>query len=308
MSKKRRNRKCTPTSWYGDRFWQSSNFNQRTYLKNLGWIRDLAINRFRWVGLPDTCNVRYLETMLLQNGIATIAHPDGKDIMWLSLQATYTNDIDMYGEPVKWKALGIDGRTNFACTRENAVICFENSSFDNPWNGIELLARKLTHYDRTEDINLSHQQTPWLLTAPQERRQELVNVFKQIAGGETAILADDHFRDGMDISVIKTDVPLVVDELQKGKNNIWLEVYRYLGIDHLAFQKGERMIEDEANGNRKPTAVKLLDSLSARRKCCDELNERFGLDVHVYANDDWESYNWAYEHDERSLDENGGRI
>jgi len=34
--------------------------------------------------------------------------------------------------------------------------------------------------------------------------------------------------------------------------------------------------------------------LQARRQACDALNRRFGLNIEVYFNDDWESYNYNY--------------
>ena len=54
------------------------------------------------------------------------------------------------------------------------------------------------------------------------------------------------------------------------------------------------MIEDEARANTAPTNIMLLDCLQARRQACETLNKRFGLDINVYFNDDWESYNFNY--------------
>ena len=62
----------------------------------------------------------------------------------------------------------------------------------------------------------------------------------------------------------------------------------------MAFEKGERMIEDEARANTAPTNVMLLDCLQARRQFCDVVNKRFDLDISVYFNDDIESYNFNY--------------
>ena len=68
----------------------------------------------------------------------------------------------------------------------------------------------------------------------------------------------------------------------------------FLGIPHLAFEKGERMIEDEARANTAPTNIMLLDCLQARRQFCNEVNKKFGLNIAVYFNEDWESYNFNY--------------
>lgn len=292
-----RNRRKKESGFFGNNYWQSSAFNQRVFAKNLDWIESLAINRFRWVGLPKSCDPRFLEQTLLRYGMATICHEKNMPDAWLTLQAAQTGRYNMYGVPVEWQAMGYDGVTNFGCTEDNGVIVYDTSSRVPNWNAMEIYARKLTHYERTEDINLTHQQTPWVLTAPSEKKQELVNFYKQVAGGEPAILGDDSLRQAITVNAVKTDVEFIVPTLNVAKQNLWSEIYRFLGIEHLAFEKGERMIQEEARGNAAPTTIKLMDSLTARRKACDELNQRFGLNVEVFFNDDWESYNFNYEND-----------
>jgi len=54
------------------------------------------------------------------------------------------------------------------------------------------------------------------------------------------------------------------------------------------------MIEDEARANTAPTDIMLLDCLQARREFAAEANRLYGLDIHVYFNQDLESYNYNY--------------
>ena len=61
--------------FYGDNYFQSSAWNQRTYAMYRNWIYAIALTRFKWVNLPPTCNERYLEWTLLNQGVATIAFP-----------------------------------------------------------------------------------------------------------------------------------------------------------------------------------------------------------------------------------------
>ena len=96
------------------------------------------------------------------------------------------------------------------------------------------------------------------------------------------------------LKVIDTKVPLITEELARSHQNVLNQALLYLGIPHLAFEKGERMIEDEARANTAPTNIMLMDCLQARREFCDKVNEKFDLDVHVYFNEDLESYNFNY--------------
>lgn len=288
------------SDFFGDRFWQSSAFNQRVYAKNLDECLALAMNRFRWVNLPDTCDARYLEWQLHTKGFATICYDENTPDVWLSLMVTLNNDYNMYGLPTNWQAMGDNGKANFRVeAAKNGEMVYYSNTRCNPWTALEIYARKLTHYERTEDINLSHQHKPWVFIAPQEKRQELVNLLKQVDGGEPAVLGDGKFLDLVEkITAIDTKVPLVTEELALSKMNVYWDLLRYLGIPHLAFEKGERMIEDEARANSAPTNIMLLNCLQARRDAIAKLRKISSMfdDTEVVFNDDWESYNYNYRH------------
>lgn len=203
----------------------------------------------------------------------------------------------MYGLPTKWRAVGYDGQTDYTVTEFNGAVCFYSYARVSPWNALEIYARKMTHYERTEDVNLTQQMRPFIGIAPQEKRLELVNLLKQVQGGEPAILGDEGLSKLVDnIKVIDTQVPLITEELARSHQNVLNQALLYLGIPHLAFEKGERMIEDEARANTAPTNIMLLDCLNARREFCAEMNRRFGMELEVYFNEDLESYNFNYTH------------
>lgn len=293
MSRKNRQRRG---EFLGDRFWQTDSYNARTFQKNFDLLLSLALNRFRWEGLPDTCDSRYLEWTLHRNGIATLSYDANQPTrVFTTLQAMPYGEYNMYGLPTRWRAVGFDGITDYECGNENGILCYYSNSRISPWNALEIYARKMAHYERTEDVNLSQQMKPFIGIAPQEKRLELVNLLKQVEGGEPAILGDSGLLDLVNnVTVIDTKVPIITEELARSHQNVLNQALLYLGIPHLAFEKGERMIEDEARANTAPTNVMLLDCLKARRDFCDTANTRFGLDISVYFNEDLESYNYNY--------------
>ena len=295
MGKRNRKRK---EGFFGDHFWQTDSYNFRTYHKNLDMLLSLAVNRFRWEGLPDTCDARYLEKTLHRNGIATLSFDDTQPTrIYTTLQALPFGEYNMYGIPTAWSAVGYDGKTRYDVTNANGVLCYYSNSRISPWNALEIYARKMAHYERTEDVNLSQQMKPFIGIAPQEKRQELVNLIKQVEGGEPVILGDHGLENLVDnIKVIDTKVDLITEELARSYQNVLNQSLLYLGIPHLAFEKGERMIEDEARANTAPTNIMLLDCLKSRREFADKVNEKFDLDIHVYFNEDIESYNFNYTH------------
>lgn len=292
MGYKRKNKNC---DFVSGNYWQAEDYNRRAYIKYLTWICKLAINRFRWVGLPDTCNVRVLETTLLTNGIAAISMPDDVDA-WFSLPAAIQSPLSIYGEPVRWRCIGVNG-DSFSSGIERGAIVYNSKARMGIWNAITLNARKMAHYDRTEDINLSAQKTPWLLTTDDEHKRDLINILNQIAVGEIAVAGTNSLVESVKVGAINLDVPFKGAELGAAKRVLWSEILNLLGIPSLPYEKGERMIEAEALGNEAPTNIMLLDALDARREACKRLNDEFGLDVNVYFNRDFESYNFNYMRD-----------
>ena len=73
----------------------------------------------------------------------------------------------------------------------------------------------------------------------------------------------------------------------------------------MAFEKGERMIEDEARANSAPTNLSLLNCLQARRQFAAWMNSEFGMQLECVFNDDYESYNWNYLHNVESMAQDG---
>lgn len=291
-----KNRRKLKEGFYTDAYWQSANYNQRAFVKNLDMLLSIAINRFRWIGLPDTCDARFLEKALHRNGVATLSHKKDDAVpVWTTLTAAPFGTFNMYGLPTQWQAIGFDGMTHYDCDDSNGELCYYSYTRVSPWNALEIYARRLAHYERTEEINLTQQMRPFIGIAPQEKKLELVNLLKQVQGGEPAIIGDNGLSNLVDnVKVLDLQVPLVVEELAQGYQNCLNQALLWLGVPHLAFEKGERMIEQEARANTAPTDIMLLDCLQARREFCAKVNRKFGLDVQVYYNEDLESYNFNY--------------
>lgn len=287
-------------------YWQSGNANQRTYMYYCDVILKMALTRFRWLNLPPTCDERYLEFTLVTQGIASIAFPHKMRGTFLSLQCAPQGQPNMYDRPNKWLAIGQNG-TRYSCNRESGVIVFDNETRYPLMNGIMLYANELTHLRITRRMNRLHQQIPFIMTGPQEKQQDMVNMFKQVAGGEPAILATDDIQQ-IKYEALSTGVQYIGEELAVDEQNIWSRIYTMLGIPNTTM-KQERQTEDEIRAQESPAELVLESSLMERRKAAKELNERFGayLDapVEVIRRQDNESQNWNLLHNLKSQMEAG---
>lgn len=265
------------------KLWQSSQLNmafKNTYLRRLETI---ALNRYHWIGLPETCNERYLELQLLCNGVASIAHPKEQPGIFYSTQAAQVGQQNVYDNPVSWVSFGNNG-WRFPANWSNGVLVYDNRLRYPVFASLDAYARLLCQYDIALLGNLNAQKVSWLLKGEQTQINTMNQVLKQVLGGEPALVATNGI-DAIDISAISLQVPFIGEQLNAAKQQTWTDALALLGVDSLP-KKSERMIEDEVLANNEPVSLVGLDGLNCRREAAEKLNKRFGLDIRVV---------WAYD-------------
>ena len=270
MSKSRKMRRRN--SFGLDNYWQTSDYNSALFMMYRQQIIKLAMNRFKWINLPPTCNERYLEMTLLFQGIATIAFPSKQRGTFYSTQVAQMSPPNVYDNPTKWLSVGNNG-WRFKCSNRNGVIVWDNRARYPLMQMVDMWARELVDIRRTKQLNRMHVKTPYLIKCSPEQEQQAENIYKQMAGGEPAIITTTGIEN-IDIDVIKTDVPYLGEELTAEEINTWQQIYQMLGIENLTF-KAERMVQDEVNKRDEPSDLMALDGLNCRREACEQLNERF---------------------------------
>lgn len=306
--KKRRGQESSPY------YWQTEEYNQLCLQVNIDMLLAIAVNRFRWEGLPPTCDPRYLEIQLHRSGIATICHDADTPDVWQTLMAAPQGEWNDYGIPTEWRARGYND-TDYKVTPATGELVYYSQTRLNPWGAIMQYAVKLTHIQRTSDVNLMHQQHPWVMLMPREKQIELANIFKQISGYEPAILGDSANKALLELNegncfTLDLKVPFLGKELTEQYQNVLNQYLLFMGVPHIMFEKSERMITEEATAGNSTTNILLKNCLDARRWACRQLRELapsvFG-DLQVYLNDDWESYNYNYLNNRALLDENNAQ-
>lgn len=292
---------CLPRNYV-----QSIDLNERLYMYYRNLITQMAMSRYRWINLPKTCDERYLELQLLLNGMATIAFPKKMEGTFMSLQVCGNGRPNMYDIPSQWTALGQNG-TRFTCDNTNGVIVYDNATRYPIMEGIDLYARELAQIRLVKRTNRFHQMMPFILKGEQTKRQDMVNLFRNVANGEPAILATSGI-DQLEYEVLNTGVEYREHEIAEDELFVWNQVFFMLGSPNLPF-KAERQTEDEISAQEKPATLVSLNSLNERRKAADKLTERFGDMLEgpirvVWAQDNL-SKNWNLLHDVKEMYEVG---
>lgn len=270
MSKSKRNR--NGLMWGQDTYWATGAYNTRLFQMYRQQIMELALVRFQWLNLPATCDERYLEWTLLTQGVATIAYPRKQPGVFYSTQVAYASPLNVYDNPTKWQSIGNNG-WRFAASNRTGVLVWDNRYRVPIIDWVDIWARELVDIMRTMQMNRMHQKIPYILKGPQEKKLDMINLYKQVAGGEPAVIGTNGL-DVIDMTVLQTNVPYIGADLYSAWQNQWNAIYQGLGISNLPF-KQERQIEDEVKSQNMPTQLMALDPLEARREACDKLNERF---------------------------------
>lgn len=261
----------------------------KNMLSNNMYLRrlcELSMSMFKWEGLPDSVDVRYLEMELFLTGQALFFKDDV--LGYLALGCLANGSFDVYGEPKVRRAYSrYSGYNSDPFTDKDSVIIWNNYMRVPSAQDVMYYAQRLWDLDSTIDINAKAQKTPVLIQCDEKQRLSLLNAYKEYDGNSPVLFGDKNL-DIKGFGVLKTDAPFVADKLYELKNQIWNEALTYLGISNVSYQKRERLITDEVTRGQGGTVASRYSRLAMREQACDRINELFGLDVSVKYREDFQ--------------------
>lgn len=251
---------------------QTQWLNDKTFFDYYTRLKELAVNQFEWINLPNTCDARFLELILYEFGYCLFFRHD-INRSFFNLQCTLEGPLNMYRIPIKRRAYSITGFSQ-ECDDLNSVIIWNNYLRQPTSLTIELFARRLTEIQRAIDININGQKTPVLLYGTEAQQKTLRKIYQQWQGNEPVIFGDKQLQENP-IQAIKTDVPESYINLMRAKNTVWNEAMSFLGIDNANTDKRERMITDEVESNNQLLKSQRYIFLNARKEACELINDLF---------------------------------
>lgn len=256
--------------------------NNNDYHIYLDRLIEIAISQFKWTGLPDTVDSRYLERTILNNGSAIFFKDDIYG--YVTLNASAYGKWSIYGIPTERTAYGANGY-NVKLTDKESVIIWNNMTHTRDILMLTQYAKKLYQIDRTIDINVNAQKTPIIIKCNDRQRLTMLNLYKKYDGNEPFIFADKDI-DLSGVTVLNTNAPYLAQQLYDLKMSVWNECLTYLGVVNVQANKKERLITDEVQRMNGGTMASRQSRLNARKQACKEINEMFNLNIDVEINDD----------------------
>lgn len=257
--------------------------NQQRYVYYYNRLKELAMSMFEWKNLPDTCDERFLELALFEQGKAIFFEDDVMG--YLALRCTVSGGFNVYNVPIRRRAYAVNGYHK-QLEEKDSVIIYNNYLRQPSMQVIQMFAEDLYALDLIIDVNANAQKTPVLVHCSEDERLSLVNLYKEYMGNAPVIYGDSKL-DLKNFTVLKTDAPYICDKIYQLKTQKWNEALTYLGISNMNVQKKERLVADEVTRMQGGTISSRYSRLQMRREACEQINKMFGLEMEVNYRQDY---------------------
>lgn len=246
-------------------------------------LLNIYASTYRWNGLPDSIDPRWLEMSLIKNG-KVIFYKEYADIGLVVYPAQAGAHLNTRGYPTEWRAFGANGYTAMVPYSESEY-CYNNYTAFADLPAIILFAKQLAYIEISRCSNVLMQRFPGMIRCTENERTTMENLLLKYFGGEPLIVADkDLGLDGFEHIDFK--VPYVADKLEYSKRDTLMEALNHIGIQYSASNKAERLASTEIDSNIGYCEANRVAHLTPRKECAERLNKRWGLNVTVDINED----------------------
>ena len=282
------------------RKWQARCKQFRTY--GMWWqlFYTAATTCFRWDGLPEGIDQRWVEQQLFLGGACALTkRVTGSDIApWVVARFTTKGQLDIYNNPNTIRMISANGRkqwerhcnpwvrskgnqngTTAELMRPNAVICYDNLTRLPLFDAIDLACARLAEFDVTIDQNVRANRVPYIVVAPEEGRRNAEGFFNRVDSGQPCLYLAPSAMSQLSIQVLNTGVDYNVDKLLNDELKLVSQTYTLLGIDNnAAAEKKERVQTAETLANNEQFLIQRMSRQNARNDFTERCRVVFGIE------------------------------
>lgn len=272
-------------------------------------LTDLAASRFKWEGLPDEIDVRFLELTLFYQAMSIFYH-DGRYDTYMAMRGTQNGSLDYQNNPTGFNPIGnnfvtvpvsgmrdtefFDTKTNQKVKIGQGIPIWANKQRIPDVDIVMIYAKKLANLDRTVEINSLNARRNKVIVTNDAMNLTMTNIARQIEEGQNNL----KIKGNVDIDSIKAiDLgidPLTILNLDIVRDRQWNKCMTLLGIESANQDKKERLVSDEVTANGDQTSMMRYVNLNERRVAAKKINDKYGLDISVsYYTDEERKANMA---------------
>ena len=251
--------------------------NLLAYDQLMANARLLATSRFKWRSEqiePFDHLSEYIEMLLYLKGQCALFNDNGQ---WKVRCCVPTGGINEYGEPNSFTITDYNGNNTVVVDSDDErFIWIKNNSDCIPtifW--ILKYVNRVTKIERTMDLNIDAQKTPYMVETSPEIHLSIQNIFKQIREMDEVVYVDQKTGIKDNVKVLKLDVPYLVDKLYTQKTNEFNDLLNFLGINTVK-EKTAHILYKEATATDELTDS-YLDMFSSTRIRALEIAKKRGI-------------------------------
>lgn len=240
-----------------------------------------SILMFKWKNVPDTITVRTIEKRMFFAGKLCFFYDDnfGFQIMPFA----YMGGINDENEFTRLKPIsltGIDYKEKII--NEEAVVIRDNELEIPPFLYAKFYGNKITELFNIREKNNNWLSLPFIFSSTGDRLEDKkrgLEIKEIMYNGKQEIAYITDAFNALQLFDLKPQYfgTEIEEQIRVMKNN-YLE---YLGVDHLTFDKKERMITQEIEVKNEENTINLEKRLAPRKNACKLINEIWGLNIDV---------------------------
>lgn len=253
---------------------------------------------FKWKGLPDTIPDYMLERILQINGAVTICEAETREEQYrlgatksglFAFRAVFSDKPDIYLRPT-----GCIISNPAMAESLNLTIGKDCEVIKNDTFAIGLLP---LHYRYAEqmaenDVSIRSAQInsrirTVIATHTDREKESAEDYLEQIEAGETGIIAESTFLDGVKVHQAGSAPPnsiIQFIELQQYLKASW---FNEIGLNTNFNMKREYLSAEEIAANTDVLLPLLDDMFYNRQQACERINAMFGTNISVEKNSSW---------------------
>lgn len=253
---------------------------------------------FEWSGLPDTIPSYMLERYLQMHGAVTICEATARETQYrlgatksglFAFRAVFSDTPDIYLRPT-----GVIVANPAMSESLNLTIGKDCEVIKNDTFAIGLLplhyryAQQLAENDisiRSAQIN-SRIRT--IIATHTDREKESAEEYlEQIEAGETGIIAESAFLDGVKVSQGGSAPPNAIIQFIELQQYLKASWFNEIGLNTNFNMKREYLSSEEIAANTDILLPLVDDMLFNRQQACERINSMFGTSISVEKNSAW---------------------
>lgn len=292
--------------------------NDRQWQDVFNRIVSLAVNKFEWAGLPDTCDPYFMEQLLLWTSKCCIIE-DNERGGKLSLPCVTASSQNLYYESSYYRAVSLgyskpfraithynkDIFTKIATMSTNitervGVVCFDNIQQYPMINTIMIYTDKIVDAMRALDVAAKQLKIPAIIETDESSKLSAQAAIDNINTNVVAIYVKRNMKNALqDTKSIPTGAsPEIVASLWQHIHNLYAEMLTALGINNQNnTDKKERLITDEVNSNNDFIVQNSNYRLDQRKHFCENYKACFGETISVKIKNEEDMINGSVHND-----------